>query len=201
MTSLALVAGGGWLAYAEARPYFMSGIVDSERVSTLASMQVVPGPSISSQRSLLENCVRAIRASGTRGQPGTRLRAVSENCLGIADGIAAAGPANSYAWYVAALSSYHAGDQEGAVARLIRSQETGPNEGWIAELRVGLGEVLLDALPQNGRANHDSDLRTLVASWRGIASIATAIVEGMPEPDQRRFITTLRSLADRTTAL
>lgn len=212
--SAMLVIAGAWLAYAEARPYVTGGVVDAERVAALETGPIAYGPSIGSQRAVLEGCVRALLAAGARGQPAGRLRAVGNNCMTIADGITSASPSDAYAWYVGALSAYRTDDAARAIDRLLRSQQAGPNEQWIAELRVGLGEALLDRLPDNARIGHDRDLGMLVASERGIASIAdryvrvpdfreriTAIVEKLPAEHQRRFIGTIRNATDQAMAL
>lgn len=194
----------------EASPYFSAGIEDAERFSALADKVPMPGLSIASERLVLDNCVRTISSLYGRLQPSDRKQAVARSCLEAADEITEANLSSSYAWYVAALSAERLGDTVGMAERLAQSQVTGPNEQWIAELRVPLAEDHLAALDSRTRANHERDLRMLVASTRGIFSIArryvgvasfreriTAIVEAMPEAEQRRFVARVEA-ASRT---
>ena len=208
--SLALVAAGAWAGVREASPYFSSGIEDAERFGALADKVPTPGLSIASERLVLDNCVRTISSLYARLQPGSRKAEVSSHCLAAADAIVRQNPSSSYAWYVGALASGLTGDPAGMNARLLKSQQTGPTEQWIAELRVPLAEDHLAELAPDVRAHHDRDLRMLVASSRGIASIAgryvnqadfreriAAIVEAMPEADQRRFVSRVGTAAQR----
>jgi hypothetical protein len=204
--SLALLGGGAWVGYREASPYFRSGIEDSERFAALAQAPPTPGLSIASERLVLDGCVRAISSVYGRLQSAVRKAEVNRNCLRAADTAAQANRSSSYAWYVGALTSAQLGDITGMNERLLRSQQTGPAEQWIAELRVPLAEDHFNDLSPEARVNHDRDLRMLVASARGISSIAaryvneaafreriTAIVETMPEADQRRFVSRVDS--------
>lgn len=206
--SLALLGAGGWVGVREASPYFSSGIEDTERFSALAEAAPIPGPSIASERLILDNCVRTITSIYARLQPAARKAEVNGHCLEAADAAVQVNPSSSYAWYVGALTSALTGDIAGMNMRLLRSQQTGPSEQWIAELRVPLAEDHLGDLTPDVRANHDRDLGMLVASTRGISSIAdryvrqadfreriTAIVETMPEDDQRRFVSRVGSSA------
>lgn len=208
--SLALLGSGAWVGWREATPYFSGGIEDAERFASLAEKVPAPGLSIASERLVLDNCVRTISSLYGRLLPAARKAAVSGNCLQAADAIVKQSPSSSYAWYVGALSSGRIGDIAGMNARLLQSQETGPTEQWIAELRVPLAEDHLADLTPEVRARHDRDLRMLVATSRGIDSIAdryvrqadfreriTAIVEAMPEVDQRRFVSQVGTAAQR----
>jgi hypothetical protein len=208
--SLALLGAGAWVGVREASPYFNGGIEDAERFASLVAKVPAPGPSIASERLVLDNCVRTISSLYARLQPSARKAEVSTNCLKAADTIAKQNPSSSYAWYVGALTSALTHDTPGLNARLLQSQETGATEQWIAELRVPLAEDHLADLTPDVRANHDRDLRMLVATVRGIDSIAeryvgqtdfreriTAIVETMPEGDQRRFVSQVGAAAQR----
>ena len=208
--SVGLLCAGAWVGWREALPYFTGGIEDAERFAALAEKVPLPGPSIASERLVLDNCVRTISSLYGRLQPSVRKAAVNSNCLKAADAIVKQSPSSSYAWYVGALTSQLTHDTAGMNARLLQSQQTGPTEQWIAELRVSLAEDHLADLTPEVRANHDRDLSMLVATVRGIASIAeryigqadfrdriTAIVETMPEDDQRRFVSQVGAEAQR----
>lgn len=210
VVSLALLGAGAWVGWREAAPYFNGGIEDTERFASLATRAPSPGLSIASERLVLDNCVRTIFSVYARLQPSGRKAEVNDNCLTAADAIAKRSPSFSYAWYVGALTSALNRDIAGMNARLLQSQVTAPTEQWIAELRVNLAEDHLVELTSAVRANHDRDLRMLVATVRGITSIAdryvgqadfrdriTAIVDTMPEDDQRRFVSVVGAAAER----
>lgn len=210
MLSIALVATGVWVGMREAAPYFNAGTNDPERYATLAERVPEAGLSVASERFVLNNCVRNISSLYGRLQPAATKAEVSANCRMAADAMVRRNPSSSYAWYVGALTSELAGDIEGMNERLLQSQQTGPEEQWIAELRVPLAEGRLAELTPEVRANHDRDLAMLVASARGIASIAaryvqqaefreriTDIVETMPQDDQRRFVSKVGAAAPK----
>ena len=204
----ALLSAGAWTAVREAAPYFKAGIDDAERFASLARAEPAPGPSIASERLVLDNCVRTLSSLYGRLQPSDAKNQVGNHCLAAADAAATRNPSSSYAWYVGAMAAARSGDVAGMNDRLAMSQETGPYEQWIAELRVPLAEDHFDELTPDVRAHHDRDLEMMVASRRGIATIAgryvsqptfreriTAIVETMPEADQRRFVGRVTSAA------
>ena len=204
--SLALCGGGTFAAYSEARSYVSSGLTPAESFAALAADEQVPGLSVTSTRLVLDNCYDAITAIYGRVQPSTKRDAVASNCLRQADAVIQAMPSHSFAWFVGALAALQLDSRGGFTDRLRQSQLTGPNEQWIAELRVGLAEDNFGMLPSDVRELNDRDLGLLVVSDRGIASIAqryisnpafreriTVIVEQLPERDQQRFVSTIET--------
>jgi hypothetical protein len=203
-----LACGGAVTGFEELGVFRVGGITPASRFAALAADQYRPAASTLSKTLLLETCAEAISGTYGRLQRAEARHAVLENCLRQADDITAAAPSLSYGWYVGALAAAQLGDVAGFNARLLRSQITGPAEQWIAEQRAALVEDhFADAGPEV-RTRHTADLRLLVASGRGIASISgryvrepefreriTAIVETMPEADQARFVGQVRSSA------
>jgi hypothetical protein len=213
LVSLTLLSGGAYAAYGEVRSYFSSGATPQERFAALAAGTQVAGPSIASARLLLDNCSEAMEGVYGTLQPKARRDAVAATCLAQADAITDVMPSFSYAWYIGAAAARATGDDIGFADRLREAQRTGPNEQWIAELRVTLAENNIDLLPEDVRRLNDADLALLVISDRGIASIAdryvqnpafrkriTAIVEQLSEDEQARFVTKVEAAAGRAGA-
>ena len=195
--TLALATSGAAVAYVEAKAYLSAGIVPRERFDVLASGDIDVGLSSASHTLFLNNCYEALTSVAARLQPARRA-SVAANCLASADRISAEEPANSFAWYVAALSAAKGGDIPGMVRRLRMSQISGPSEQWIVELRVDLAE------------DHLAALTLLAQSQRGVSSIAqryvrqadfreriTALVEKLPAAQQQRFLDYVRGAASQ----
>lgn len=210
LLAVALLAAGGSAAFVEARAYFASGVLQSERFDALAAGREVIGLSTASQRLVLDNCLDGVVAAYARTRPAEARDSVATECRNVGDRITKLSPAFSYAWYIGAVAAERLGDTAGVIERLRQSQITGPTEQWIAQLRVDIAEDNLAALPPDVRARHDRDLGLLVASRQGVASIAaryvkdtafrdriTAIVEKMSQPDQQRFLANVEAVAAR----
>jgi hypothetical protein len=211
IVTLALATSGAAVAYVEAKSYLSAGVLPRERFDALAAGDVNIGLSTASHMLVLNNCYEAMTSVTARLQPAARRSAAATNCLSIADQISAGEPANSFAWYVAALASAENGDTPGMAQRLRMSQISGASEQWIVELRVDLAEDHLSALSPDLLTGHDSDLTLLAQSQRGVSSIAqryvrqadfreriTALVEKLPAWQQGRFLEYVRAAAERT---
>ncbi|CAN7442054.1 hypothetical protein LJR016_002843 [Devosia sp. LjRoot16] len=210
--TLALATSGAAVAYIEAKAYLSAGIVPRERFDALVADDIDIGLSSASHTLILRNCYEAMTSVSSRLQPTVRRSAVAANCVATADRISAEEPANSFAWYIAALAAAETGDIPGMTQRLRMSQLAGPSEQWIVELRVNLAEDHLAALSPDALAGHDGDLTLLAQSQRGVSSIAqryvrqagfreriTALVEKLPAEDQQRFLDYVRGAANQAT--
>ena len=208
LLSLAVLGGGAFVAYEEASAYFANGLLPREKFAILADGAEFVGLSTTAKRIVLDNCYDGLVAVYARTQPADRRDRLAEECRKVIDEMVARTPAHSFAWFVGAHAAARLDDTEGVIERLRQSQITGPNEQWITELRVQLAETYLDRLPADVRALHDRDLALLAASAKGVESIAaryvrdpsfreriTAIVEKMPQSDQRRFLSNVRRAA------
>lgn len=199
--SLVLAAAGAVTAYQEFAVFAAGGLGPADRFMALERGTYRQAPSLLGKRLVLDACVEAIGGPYGRMQAGDSRNAVLEHCRSEAAAIARETPSLAYAHYVVALTAARLGDKAGFNTSMLRAQVTGPNEQWVAELRVGLVEdQLADASPEVA-AHHTADLRLLVASGRGVASISrryvrqpefreriTAIVETMTEAEQARFV-------------
>ncbi|MBN9308300.1 hypothetical protein [Devosia sp.] len=202
--SLALVCGGVAAAYSEASSYLSGGSAADDSFAAFTSGQPKSGLSVASARYVLDGCFDATTSLRGRLQPTPLRRAIAGLCLAQADAITDRMPSYSYAWYIGALAAAALDDPPSLADRLRHSQQTGPTEQWIAELRVALAEDHLADLPADVRDLNERDLALLVRSTRGIASIAqryvgdpafreriTRIVETMPPDQQQRFVSSV----------
>lgn len=199
---------GAWVVVQESRLYFVNGATSVSRVVALPDGEAAPGLSNLTTQATLLDCATALsqmRSLEMRYHTDPEREAIPPRCLTIADDAVAAAPTNSYAWFVAAASAAAIGDWAAFNDRMAHSQVTGPTEQWIAQQRVEVVEDHYDKATPEVLAQHDADLHMLVASAAGIESIArryvsvpgfreriTAIVETMPQSDQRRFISVVR---------
>lgn len=203
-----LTAAGAVTAYQELDAFSAGGLGPADRFAALRSKSYHAAPSLLGKRLVLDACVEAIGGLYGRMQAEADRRLVFEHCRSEADAIARDMPSYAYAHYVGARTAALLGDVAGFNARVARSQITGPNEQWVAELRVALVEDNFEVIAPDVAERHLADLRLLVASQRGIASISsryikvpafreriTAIVETMPEADQARFVANVRYAA------
>jgi hypothetical protein len=177
-------------------------------IARLVAGDVVLGLSTGSQRDDLDNCYEMMGSAYALSRPTVERHQIAEACSTLATGIAAWSPSNAQAWLVAAAASAQLDDFGAFNTRLLQSQITGPHEQWVAEMRVELGEAHYAQLDSETRANHLADLAMLVHSLSGIRSIAerylndpgfreriVAIVETLPEVEQRRFLENVKMAA------
>ena len=200
---------GAWAMHQESTAYLAGGFSSIARVAAWTTQPVSPGLSIFTQKLTLLDCDNALVGMASLEMQyvdAARRDAVAPTCLALADSLAADSPTFSYAWYVGARASAQLHDWRGLNDRLLRSRMTGPTEQWIAERRASLAEENLVALDEHAQAAHALDLRALVRSNHGVATIAsryvanaafrdriTAIVETMTAEDQQRFIAGIRN--------
>lgn len=210
LASLIVCGGGAYAAYSEASAYMSGGVLQEERFAALADDSQSTALSIASSRMVLDHCLEAITSVYGRLRTAPQRQAVATACMAQADAIVRTMPSYSYAWYVGALAATRLPGEDPST-RLQQSQLTGPQEQWIAELRVALAEDNRERLSDEARALNDKDLAMLVLSYRGVASIArryvtnpdfrsriTDIVEQLPQPDQQRFVANVEAAARRT---
>ncbi|MDX6767093.1 MAG: hypothetical protein SFU85_09905 [Candidatus Methylacidiphilales bacterium] len=203
-----LTAAGAVTAYQELDAFSAGGFGPADRFAALQSQSYHAAPSLLGKRLVLDACVEAIGGLYGRMQAATDRQAVFEHCRSEADAIARDVPSYSYAYYVGARAAALLGDAGGFNRRILFSQMTGPTEQWVAELRAALVEDNIGSITPEVAQRHLADLRLLVGSQRGIASISsryikepafreriTAIVETMPEADQARFVANVRYAA------
>jgi len=195
----------------EIAPFSLQNASALARFSTLEKGGETRALSIYSNRFLLNDCLEAIAGPVGMAQPSGRRIAMLKNCQSLAENAASSNPTFALAWYIAAYSSAELKQYELFNYQLAAAQKTAPNEQWLATLRVNLAEDNLSRLSAEARAGNDADLKLLVRSRLGVASIAsryvaqtnfreriTSIVETMSNAEQTRFVNYVRAAARRS---
>ncbi|VAW20877.1 hypothetical protein MNBD_ALPHA12-1389, partial [hydrothermal vent metagenome] len=154
------------------------------------------------------DCLEAIGGPTDMAQPSARRIKMLKNCQSLAENAANSNPTFALAWYIAADASAELKQYDLFNFQLAAAQKTAPNEQWLATLRVALAEDNLSRLSNEARAGNDNDLKLLVQSRLGVASIAaryvaqpkfreriTLIVETLNNEEQRRFVSFVRAAA------
>lgn len=160
------------------------------------------------QKRLMASCVQGMTGRWSVLAPLEQRRTLARNCLGHALSFAEATPVEALTWVVASRASFLLGNSEEMNRYLQYAWHAGPNEQWVAGLRVNLAQEAIGILSESNQRRHDSDLSVMVMSRNGISAIAarywsdqvfrdriTRIVEAMPPEDQRRFIASVRRAA------
>ena len=207
---LVLGAAGAVTAYQEFEVFAAGGLSPADRFAALVQGSYHAAPSILGKRLVLDACLEATNGFFGMMQPGADRTAMLEHCRAEADRIAAEVPSYAFAHLIGALAAAKLGDADGFNRRMLQAQITAPNELWVAELRVPVVEDQIANISPEVLARQEADLRLMVASNRGVASISeryihepdfreriTAIVETMPEAEQRKFISRVRQAADK----
>lgn len=159
---------------------------------------------------LLSRCVTVVGGFYGFVQPPTTSASAREGCLSLAREAVEAFPTYAFGSYALAQFLFARGEAGPANAALARSQDVGAHEQWVAELRVNLAEDQFERLSSEVLAGHERDLRLLALSGRGVRAIAaryignvafreriTAIVETLPQENQRRFVSHVNSYAQQ----
>lgn len=181
------------------------GATDENFFETVLAHDHSLPPSYKSADSILRRCINVVGGLYGALQPVERMELARWNCLDQADTAIARMPSYALGWYAKALFSYQLGEPKAGEAALIKAQQTGRHEQWIAEGRVQLAEDHFSTLSLAALSGHQKDLELLAQSARGVASVArryttqpefreriTLIVEQLPPEDQVRFLNNVR---------
>lgn len=163
------------------------------------------GYSSYSKKLVLDDCFIGMQMLVYNGAPSETIVAFDKKCETVASEILVAIPTNSYAWWVKAYAHAALGDEKQFNESARQSQLTGPNEQWIADLRVRFSEENFGLLDEATQKAHEKDLALLAGSTRGAQSIAAQyvrnpssreriikIVEKLPAATQQNFLSRVR---------
>ena len=208
--ALALAAYAAYAAWWEAGPFINGGQTSEQTAQQIVLGTLKAGLSEESQQIVVEDCVSVLNSFYALTRPTEDRDALALSCRHLIEESVAAMPSFSFGWYgLAVVDAVLDADPAIFDTDLARSQQTGPYEQWIAELRVALAEEHLTALSPATLTGHEADLRMLVQSRRGIATIArryvndasfreriTRIVETLPREAQLAFLDEVRQAAN-----
>lgn len=171
----------------------------------IAQDSLSPPYSFYGQKRLMSACIQGMTGVWQAVAPDDQRVAHAKTCLNHSLNYASHTTVDSLSWVVAARASYILGDQEALNRYLDYARRSGPNEQWVAALRVALAEDAMPLLDADNAEDHKSDLALMVMSRSGIAAIArrywadqdfreriTSVVEQMSNDDQRRFVSSVR---------
>ena len=207
---LATALMGAWTMYQEIMPNLRGGTSPVTRIAAMPDGAAPIGLTLLSRHQALLDCDTTLRSAHAlemqylAADDQRRLPAI---CADMASRIVAQGPADSFAWYIRAAAAAALDDSATFNTALNRSQLTGPHEGWIADMRVGLAENNLTRLDSQAMAQHNLDLQ-LVAStnryrWRTVGRFVrdaafrermTAQLDALEPTAQRRFLASVRRI-------
>jgi hypothetical protein len=211
VTLLAGLVALAMAVYAIAKELPVLTYGDQQSLSTttaIASGNLKAAFSFYGQKRLMAACMQGMTGLWAALAPVEQRIAHAERCLGFATTYTSHTSLEPLTWTVAARASFILGDNEGLNTYLDYAWRAGRNEQWVAGLRVALAEDARPVLSESNQSNHRSDLALMVMSRFGIAAIAdrywsdidfreriTAIVEKLPEAEQRRFVSSVRRAA------
>ena len=192
----------------EVAPYSGNLATPKGRFEFLERGSVGQSLSIRGQRLLLSDCLEAMGGVTGMAQPSERRVAMLNECQSFAIKATASTPSFALAWYIGAFASAELKQFSSFNLQLAGAQKTARNEQWLAQLRVNLAENYRDFLNSETLEGNDADLKLLVQSRIGVASIATRyvdkkefreriteIVESLSEEEQIRFVAYVRNAA------
>jgi hypothetical protein len=206
---MVLAASGAWAMYRDGASYLREGATPLQRLLAIPEGATLPAISDIAQRNTIADCFRVMRNMldfEVLALTDADRDRIAPICLRMAEEITASSPTFSLAWYVAAHAQAQMQNWDGFNRDLVKSQQTGAHEQWIGEFRVDLAEGNFQRLSAEALASHERDLRMLVVSHRGVRTMAAryandpmfreriaAILETVPEADQRQFIRNLQT--------
>lgn len=206
--SAILVLASAPLVLAEAMPFFDSGVTPAQKFTALVDRNLRPGPSIASQRLVLDDCFVAINSVFGRAAPSARRAALLLQCATVSQTVVAHNDANALAWAISALVAAERGNRSEFSDALVQSQKRSPAEGWLAQLRL----KLVDRYPELSTADvlgaSDADVATAVRTGAGLRLVAeqysrrvasrehvSAVIETLPASIQAQFVASVREVA------
>ena len=200
---------GFWTMYLEAAPNLRGGSTAIARVASMPDGQAPIGLTVLSQHRALLDCeqvLRSGRALEMQFLPEAEQQRLIDVCRDMADDVAGRNPSDSFAWLVLASAAAAGGDAPGFNIALQQSHATGPNEGWIASMRVATSERYSALMSAEATDRHDEDIK-LVAGGQYAPTVARlylasaqfrtrmgALLEGMAPADQRTFLDTVQNV-------
>ena len=207
LVGLAVLLMGGWTMYQEATPNLRGGTSAIERLLTMPDGEAPIGLTILSQHRALLDCEEVFRSERAIEmqylQPVEREQLVI-SCGQMADAILAKSPTDSFAWLVRAAAHAAQDDNPGFNVALRNSQLSGPNEGWLANMRVQVAEANLTALTEETLIGHEHDMQVAATVYSPTLARRyvsdedfrirmTKVLETMQPQDQRRFLAAIRA--------
>ncbi|MCP4182723.1 MAG: hypothetical protein GY761_05320 [Hyphomicrobiales bacterium] len=203
-----LLVIASFATYYELRPFIGAGSDRNARYQAYAESRRSSGLSTFSKDVILRDCLSVVTSIHGRMQSEAHRKKVMHNCQNEVKNITRYTPTHSFAWFTQALIASELSEVGKMNEGLNNSRLTGPNEQWIAEVRVELSEKNYSKLNPINVAGNDQDLLMLVKSRRGVKTIArryiqkpefrariATLVEELTEENQLQFVNNVRRAA------
>jgi hypothetical protein len=181
-----MVVAGAYAALAEPFEFVSAEETDAHRVAAIVSGGLTRPLSLRGRYWVTRQCYVAITSVYARLSPGDRRQALFDACGALADDITSEEPLNGFAFLVSALIAAENGNVVAFNSAMAEARRTAPNEGWLSQLRVAVGEQYYASFDEPGRKRHNADLAVTAATRLGLPQIATAFVAN---PGRREEIT------------
>ncbi|OBZ97015.1 hypothetical protein ADU59_04800 [Pararhizobium polonicum] len=202
---LLISVASGYGLWRELAPFLAKPIEQALAADDFSGENFDFGLSSYSKTLAMKDCFRITMAYSNLDMIEEPTRNVVSTCASRAADIVATTPTDSFAWLTRAAASARLLADKDFNDALQQSQLTGPNEQWIARLRVNLAETYFPQLNAQSVKSEEADLRLLASSERGVQLIAqryisnpdfrariTAVVEQMPQDRQIVFLKTVK---------
>jgi hypothetical protein len=169
------------------------------------SRELYYGYSSKSKFIVLNDCLNGIYALKSDKAPLRTVRSFAQKCSEVADEIVAVMPTHSHAWLVKASASAELFENKNFNDSLRQSRLTGPNELWIAKMRLDLAERNRTILEPQTVASINGDLVMMAGNQDGSSALAqrylanpdfrnriVPLIETLPNGVQSRFIQNIK---------
>jgi hypothetical protein len=209
VAGLAILVMGTWTMYVEAMPNFRGGTTAIARLATVPSGKEPIGLTILSQHRALLDCEQFFRSSRSLEMqylPQSTRDQLPTVCGQLATSVLGRAPIDSFAWLIRAAASAEEGEEPGFNTALRSSQLSGPNEGWLASMRLEVGEANWSLLSADTLIGHERDMQVAASAYiyapvvarRYVSDTAfrarmNKVLETMQPASQRRFLTIVRA--------
>nr|WP_295884931.1 hypothetical protein [uncultured Devosia sp.] len=204
---------GFWVMYQEAAPNVRGGATAIARVANMPDGEAPIGLTLLSQHRALLDCEQVLRSGQALEMQFLSVadqQRLIDVCRDMASDLTELNPSDSFAWLVLASAAASRGDTPGFNSALLQSQATGPNEGWIASLRVTASERNYAMLSAEALSRHNEDIE-LVAGGPYAPSVARLYISSvqfrtrmdellkrMAPVHQRTFLDAVRSVLSKS---
>ena len=185
-------------------------LVERQQTGFNSDRELRYGYSSKSKFIVLNDCLNGMNTLQADKASLRTVRAFASRCAELADNIVKTMPSHAHAWLVKAWAGAALFDGRSLNDGLQQSQLTGPNELWIAKMRIDLAERHLRSLDPRSQADIRTDIVMMAGNQDGSFALAqryrenpdfrarvVPVIETLPNETQSRFIENIK-MAGRT---
>ncbi len=192
----------------ESRPFFLPRSHEARFFEEFAAANGFFGVSTYSRHLAMRECYTGLDRIRASGAVTPEKYAFIDTCRRISGEAVTSVPPFSLGWLTAAYGAIGRLDAAAFNDHLAMAYKTASHEQWLAEKRAELAENNFGWLSADNLKRHKADLQLLAKSYVGSEFLATryntdplfrervvAVVEKLPQEDQKRFLWNVRRLA------